>query len=142
MQRPYLLLFAVLVGCTSSQPFRTADLRQQVWDTELAFAATMAERDHAAFTAFLSEDAIFFGGTGPLRGKSAVAAAWKPYFEGPTAPFSWEPDMVEVLDSGDLALSSGPVSGPNGAGVGRFNSIWRLEPDGWRVVLDKGEGGN
>lgn len=25
------------------------------------------------------------------------------------APFSWEPAQVEVLDSGTLALSSGPV---------------------------------
>jgi ketosteroid isomerase-like protein len=140
MTRLPLLLLTLVVACAAPRPAPSADLRQQVWDTELAFADTMARRDHAAFTAFLSEEAIFFGGAEPLRGKRAVAEGWAPYFDGPAAPFAWEPDTVEVLASGDLALSSGPVIGPNGEQVGRFNSIWRLEPDGWRVVLDKGEG--
>jgi hypothetical protein len=44
-----------------------------------------------------------------------------------------------VLDSGTLALSSGPVRSPDGKVFARFNSIWRLEAPGvWRVVFDKG----
>ena len=55
------------------------------------------------------------------------------------APFSWRPEVVEVLDSGTLALTSGPVRDPTGKQTGTFNSIWRREPDGrWRVVFDKG----
>jgi ketosteroid isomerase-like protein len=55
------------------------------------------------------------------------------------APFSWEPEHVEVLASGTLALSSGPVFGRDGTRIGTFNSVWRLEADGrWRVVFDKG----
>ena len=105
---------------------------------ERSFASTMADRDHAAFTSFLSEEAVFFTGETPARGKHAVAAAWRPFFDGP-APFSWEPDLVEVLESGSLALSTGPVYGPTGDVVGRFNSIWRRESSGqWRVVFDKG----
>jgi ketosteroid isomerase-like protein len=99
----------------------------------------MAGRDHDAFTSFLSEEAIFFAGQAAIRGREAVAEAWKPFFDGPQAPFSWEPDIVEVLDSGTLALSSGPVKDPEGNITGTFNSIWRREPDGtWRVVFDKG----
>ena len=61
--------------------------------------------------------------------------SWK----GPSAPFSWVPERVEVLDSGTLALSSGPVYDPQGTRVGTFNSIWRREADGkWRVIFDKG----
>jgi len=99
----------------------------------------MADRDHDAFTSFLSEEAIFFSGQTPIRGKEAVAAAWKPYFEGSQAPFSWEPEGVQVLDSGTLAISFGPVKDPEGSTVGTFNSIWRLEADGqWRIIFDKG----
>lgn len=117
------------------------DARREVRDTELAFAATMAARDHDAFTSFLSVDAVFFSGAGVvLRGREAVAAAWKPYFDRPEAPFSWEPDTVEVLATGDLALSTGPVTAPDGALLGRFVSIWRREADGWRIVFDRGEG--
>jgi ketosteroid isomerase-like protein len=82
---------------------------------------------------------VFFNGNEPIRGRDAVARAWTPLFEGPDAPFSWYPDTVVVLDSGNLAHSSGPVLGAGGEQVGRFNTVWRREPDGaWLVVFDKG----
>ncbi len=115
---------------------------QRVADAERAFAATMAKRDAKEFAAHISEEAIFMGAQDVprvSRGRAAIVEAWKPFFEGPAAPFSWEPDIVEVLDSGSLALTSGPVHDPAGKIIGRFNSIWRLEPDGrWRVLFDRG----
>lgn len=118
---------------------QSAALTAQVEAREVAFAATMAARDFEAFLSFISPEAVFFGTSGPLRGKGAVARAWEPYFQGEAPPFSWRPDTVEVLESGTLALTSGPVFAPSGEEVGRFNSIWRLDPDGvWRVVFDRG----
>ena len=112
---------------------------QQVLAAERAFARTMAERDHAAFATFLAEETVFFAGEQATRGKAAVAASWAKLYEGARAPFSWEPDQVQVLDSGTLALSTGPVRDPGGRVIARFNSIWRLEAPGtWRVVFDKG----
>ena len=123
-----------LVAHAQSNP----ELQTQVRERERAFAKTMADRDHAGFVAFLADETVFFG-RGVLRGKKAVADSWKAFYDGPKAPFSWEPDAVEVLDSGRLALSSGPVHDPDGKRVGTFNSVWRLEPDGqWRIVFDKG----
>jgi ketosteroid isomerase-like protein len=114
---------------------------QQVADTERAFAKTMARRDFEGFVSFLADETIFFSGTTPLRGKQAVADAWKSYYEKPDAPFSWEPEHVEVLDSGTLALSYGPVYDAAGKRVATFNSVWRLEANGqWRIVFDKGCG--
>jgi ketosteroid isomerase-like protein len=105
---------------------------------EAAFAKTMADRDLAAFSTFVARDAVFLGKTA-LRGRPAVVEGWKAYFEGPKAPFSWQPERVEVIDSGTLAVSSGPVFDPQGQRVGTFNSTWRLDEDGeWRVVLDVG----
>jgi ketosteroid isomerase-like protein len=144
MKRLFVLVLGLLVACSTTPPSPEVDLidlQQQVWDTEVAFAATMAARDHDAFRSFLSDDAIFFSDGAPLHGKDAVAAAWKSLFDGPTAPFSWEPDVVEVLASGELALSTGPVTASTGESLGRFTSIWRLQPDGWRIVFDKGDGG-
>jgi len=111
----------------------------QVQAREIAFARTMADRDFEAFLTFISPEAIFFDGPAPLRGRDAIGAGWRAFFEGAEAPFSWHPDLVEVLESGHLALSSGPVHAPTGEVIGRFNSIWRREADGqWRVVFDKG----
>ncbi len=116
-----------------------AAVRNQVVAAERAFAKTMADRDLKAFTGFLSDEAVFFSGARIDRGPAAIAAAWKPFFDGAAAPFSWAPDEVEVLPSGKLALSTGPVY-IQGKEVSRFNSIWRLEAPGrWRVVFDKGE---
>lgn len=116
-----------------------AALAAQVRAAEAAFARSMAERDHAAFVAHLAAEAIFFSERGVLRGKDAVAADWKRYYEKPTAPFSWQPESVEVLDSGTLAHSSGPVFAADGRRIATFNSIWRREADGrWRIVFDKG----
>ena len=115
------------------------DIQQVVADTERAFARTMAERDHAAFVRFVSEEAVFFSGTKVLRGKQQVADAWKPYYQSPTAPFSWQPEQVEVLQSGSLAISSGPVRDAQGKVIATFSSVWRLEAPGvWRIVFDKG----
>ncbi len=113
--------------------------QEQVFAAERAFAKSMADRDLEAFSGFVAEEAIFFSAEVPLRGKPAVVAGWTPFFEGEAAPFSWEPDQVEVVESGTLALSTGLVRSPDGEVVSRFNSIWRLEEPGvWRVVFDKG----
>ena len=115
------------------------DLQQQVIETERAFARSMAERDHAAFVSFLSEEAVFLSPDGNLRGKQKVAQGWKSLYEQPEAPFSWEPGEVEVLDSGTLALSTGPVYNASHKLVATFTSIWRLEAPGtWRIIFDMG----
>ena len=135
-----LACMSLLMACNViAQETDLAQLQQQVEDTERAFAATMADRDHEAFRTFLSEETIFFAGESPLRGSQQVADAWEPYFRETEAPFSWEPETVVVLDSGTLALSSGPVRDPAGNIVATFNSIWRLDSQGqWKIVFDKG----
>jgi ketosteroid isomerase-like protein len=113
--------------------------QQQVFAAETAFAKSMADRDFSVFVRFLSRDAVFFSSSGVERGVPQIAEAWQPLFKDKLAPFSWAPDAVEVLPSGDLALSTGVVV-VNGQIVGRFNSVWRREaPNTWRIVFDKGE---
>jgi len=126
----------VLGAILAAQPDTLTD---QVRRAEIAFAKTMADRDHAAFATFLADEAIFSSPTRVLRGSKDVAAGWKRFYEGTEAPFSWEPDQIQVLDSGTLALSSGPVRNGAGKRIGTFNSVWRREPGGtWKVVIDHG----
>jgi ketosteroid isomerase-like protein len=129
-----------LSGCASLGPTpELPALEETVMATERAFAQTMVDRDHAAFATFLSDEAIFFSGETPIRGKAAVAADWAPFFEGSDPPFTWEPTQVQVLDSGTLALSTGPVYDPQGTVIANFNSVWRKEAPGvWRIVFDRG----
>jgi ketosteroid isomerase-like protein len=137
---PFLLLLPIagFSPCLPAQLPATA-LRRQVFVAESSFAASMAQRDLEAFASFVSSEAVFFGDTAVMRGKRAVIEGWRPFFEKPTAPFSWKPDVIEVLPSGNLAHSSGPVFDPSGKRVGSFTSVWRREPDGsWQIIFDKG----
>ena len=133
------LLF-LLSGCANQMDRSAqADSKGQVVATERAFAKSMADRDQKAFAEFIAPEAIFYAGSKPLRGKHEITQAWAKFFVGPEAPFSWEPREVEVLESGKLAISSGPVSNEAGKVVANFTSIWRLEAPGtWRIIFDKG----
>jgi len=113
-------------------------LQQQVFNVERAFASTMAERNHEAFKSFLSSEVVFISGN-TQRGKESVAKQWKRFFEEEKAPFSWQPETVEVLDSGELAISTGPVHSADGKLISIYTSIWRQESPGeWKIILDKG----
>lgn len=130
----------VLPACSTTPPrMSNADAVAAVTAAEVAFAKTMADRDLDAFARFVAEDAVFTNGGQPLVGREAVKAGWAPLYARPQAPFSWKPDLVVVLASGDLAHSTGPVARPDGTVGQRFYSTWRLERDGrWRVVFDDG----
>lgn len=133
--------FAAAARADGQTPPHARNLKELVADAERSFAASMAMRDLTAFAALVSQEAVFFGGADgntALRGRAGIVDGWKRYFDGP-APFSWTPDSTEVLDSGTLGATSGPVRNAHGIQTGRFNSIWRLESDGaWRVIFDRG----
>ena len=134
-----LLAFAAALACSRGLASDLEALTKQVSDAETAFAATMANRDLEAFASHIADDAVFFGDANVLRGKDAIVAGWKALYEGEKAPISWRPENVQVLDSGQLAHSSGPVFDSEGRRIATYNSIWRRNQDGtWQVVFDKG----
>jgi ketosteroid isomerase-like protein len=132
-----LLLATGACACADEAALKTWAL--QVRGAECRFAASMAQRDLAAFERHLAEPALFFDGPQTLQGRAAVLAAWRPLFEGPQPPFSWEPDQVVAVGDGSLAYSTGLVRDPKGALIGRFASVWRQEAPGqWRIIIDRG----
>lgn len=133
----------VLVAILSLAPARAqrggGNPADELRAAETAFAKSMADRNISAFAALIADEAVFFGGKGVSRGKAAVVSDWKRFFDAPAAPFSWAPAEVEVLASGTLGYSSGPVHDPQGRRIGTFNSVWRRQQDGsWKIVFDKG----
>jgi ketosteroid isomerase-like protein len=145
-RRHALLAAAALPGAVgASTPDKTwpsadeiARRVAEVTATETAFAAAFAARDVAAFRRLLAPDTIWMG-KAPLHGPEAVMAAWMGLLTAPKPPFSWSPDLVLVLPSGDLARTTGPVLDPDGKQVGRFQSTWRRKPAGsWEIVFDFG----
>lgn len=137
------LVAIALSGCASmAPPPPLTDLVAQARAAETAFAKSMADRDFAAFQALIAEDAVFINGGQPLRGKAAIVAFWKKFFDVPAAPFSWKPEIVEVAAArADIAYTEGPVAAPEGKVFARFWSTWRRDAatGRWLVVFDNGQ---
>lgn len=129
---------ACLPALSQTTDEKVSAATQEVIKVENAFAQTLAKRDFKAFSEFIAEDAVFFTGKKVLRGKQAVLDGWEHFFDDPLAPFSWTPDEVEALLSGELASSSGPVHDAKGQQIARYVSIWRKQGERWQIVLDRG----
>lgn len=122
-----------------------ADLVADVRCREIAFSRSAEARDLASFLSFLDDDARFVGNE-VLRGPDEIAAAWKVFFADDGPEIRWRPQFVQVLASGDLALTRGPyrmlAKGPDGEVIeqwGTFNSVWRKDADDtWRIIFDAG----
>ncbi|HWN47860.1 MAG TPA: nuclear transport factor 2 family protein [Steroidobacteraceae bacterium] len=139
------LLVALLLSVVANPAFSNTqagstltELAEQVRATEIAFAKTLADRDVKTFTSMIAPDVIWLADK-PLRGPAEVLTNWQKFFDGPTAPFSWAPEIVEVQEGGKLALSTGPVMNGEGKRVGTYTSIWRREKSGkWLIIFDRG----
>ena len=146
MHMPYrwmasLLLALAIGGCATVAPAKP-DLQlaaAEVRASEIAFAKTMADRDFMAFGAFIADDAVFVNGGRPLRGKTAILGFWKKFFDVPSAPFTWKPEVAEVIGRGDMGYTTGPVTSAAGTLTAHFHSTWRRGADGrWLIVFDNG----
>lgn len=133
-----LLGAALLAGCATAPP---GDHHAGLRAAETAFAQSMADRDFTAFAGFIADDAVFVNGGQALRGKPAILAHWKRFFESAAAPFSWAPEVAEVVPSaGPLGYTEGPVKSPAGTTFARFHSTWQRGAGGrWLVVFDNGQ---
>ena len=142
MRRGVVLASVLVAGGLASAEVLSAEsmeaLAAKVRARETAFAKTMADRDHAAFATFVAEEALFLGRS-VLRGRPAVVEGWKSYFEGDKAPFSWQPDRVEVSGSGDMGMTSGRyvqvITGAE-AQQGRYVVVWRRDGGDWKVLTE------
>lgn len=140
------LAFLLLSGGAASEPRANDEaLVEEVRCVEIAFAESVANSDIDAFRNLLHPDARFVG-SGVVRGRDEIVSAWQPLFEDDRPLLIWRPEIVEVLDSGVLALSRGPyrlelsdADGNVSYEWGTYNSIWLKQPNGaWQIVFDAG----
>ena len=136
---PLLVLWAVTVSPA------LADLADEVRCREVGFSQSVESQDRELFASFIDPDARFVGNKVD-RSPEAIAEAWSVFFTGDLPAIKWRPQFIEVLESGDLALSRGPYrivdkneQGEAREAWGTFNSVWRRNDDGeWLIVFDAG----
>ena len=138
------LLTATLSLLLLAAPLAAADPADELRAAEIAFAASVADRDADRFASFIDEDAVFLGATA-LRGRAAIVQGWSVFFAEDGPKLTWQPEVVEVRPDG-LGLSRGPytltvtaMDGTESTTSGLFNSTWRRGDDGaWKVLFDSG----
>jgi len=135
---------AAAQGGVSSTRFDRAASRRAVQEADRELSRASQSRNIGAFSALLDTDAVFVSESGPpARGREAVRLEWAEFF-APTGPsLTWEPYEGEVSSRGDLGYTRGRFlfQGKDSAGKavserGEYLSIWRKQPDGWRLVVD------
>lgn len=105
---------------------------------DAAFAATANEIGyHAAFVAYLAEDAVLF------RPEAVPGQEWLATHETAGGRLEWTPAAAAAGCTGALALTTGPWRYSNADGgepvAGHYLSLWRRDAQSrWRVVLDHG----
>ena len=125
-------------------PLAAEEVADELRAAEIAFAASVAEKDAEGFASFVDENAVFVGAT-VLRGREAIVQAWSLFLAADGPELVWQPEIVEVRSDG-LGLSRGPYTltttaedGTRNASSGTFTSIWRRQPDGgWKILFDAG----
>ena len=122
-----------------------ADLEQDVRCREVGFSQSVEKQDRELFASFIDPDARFVSNEVDRR-PEAITEAWAVFFSGGLPSIKWRPQIIEVLASGDLALSRGPYrivdedeKGETREAWGTYNSVWRLNDQGeWLIVFDAG----
>ena len=137
-----LALNLVLAGCAMQNKDQIEEWKEEVRQTEKAFASMVAEKGlHQAFVAFASDDAVLLRGDKLIKGKAAIDSLYTGYdFKG----LEWTPDHIDIAESGDLAYTYGQYTqtytdkdGSERQSTGVFHTVWKRQKDGsWKYVWD------
>jgi len=104
-----------------------------VEQTERAFASmAQAKGQWTAFRAFAAPDAQML-----LDGPQPAARFLKGR-KDPPAAMMWQPTHTITSCDGSLAFSTGPTRRRDNLSAGRYLTIWRHSPAGWRWIFDAG----
>jgi ketosteroid isomerase-like protein len=133
------LLVALAASACASVP-APLDHTASLAAAETAFAAHSVREDmRVAFLGAFAADGVF------VRGGWKVSNDFLRDRPAPAIVLDWRPQYVEVAQSGDLGLSTGPSKISSKAKpdtpptYGQFVSVWRREGTGpWKVAVDLG----
>ena len=104
----HLLMLGGLGGLTwlFAQSADIEAAREAIRRADLEFCRALVDKNVERFKSFIAEDATFYGGTSPARGRETVFQGWAHYFSADAQrKVTWEPQQVEVSRSGDLGYT-------------------------------------
>lgn len=112
---------------------------RELFEVDRAFSRMAAEQGAAAaFGRFSDQRSLRLNPVGP---NTVGRAAFMAELAGvPPGALSWAPQFSEAALSGDLGWTWGDyvLRSPEGERHGRYVTVWRMTPEGWRIAADIG----
>ena len=145
MKRTTVISLAFIILSCNQQKVDTKAEGEKVMQLSKEWSQVASSGDVEKTISYWAEDAIVMSsGQPPLQGKKAIRQMVEESYKIPGFRISWQPQSVEVSQSGDMAYliensqifftdSTGKSITQNNKAV----SIWRKQGDGsWKNVVD------
>lgn len=149
MKYSFILLLNMLfvfASCNSGKEDSIEAWKKEIMNAERAFADKVkADGIPAGFLAFAADNAVLKRNGKLVIGKEAI----KSRFDNQTSQseeesLDWEPDYIDVSESGDMAYTYGKFTysytdstGTTQQSNGFFHTVWKRQSDGsWKYVWD------
>ena len=141
-----LLICSIYFSCNNkeSDQITMEKYKREIRDTELAFAKLAKEQGlKVAFTTYADDNAVINRGDNLIKGIKAI----EEYYANQkflNVSLEWEPEFIEVVESGDLGYTYGPyifkATDSNGKEIsseGIFHTVWKRQANGkWHYIWD------
>ena len=139
-----LSIVLVLIGCSQPKVDKKSE-GEKIMQLSKEWSQVASSGDVEKTVSYWADDAFMMSaGQPPLKGKPAIRQMVEESFKMPGFRISWQPQSVEVSESGDMAylIENSQVSFTDSTGkpmtiYNKAVSIWRKQADGtWKNVVD------
>jgi ketosteroid isomerase-like protein len=140
LKRAFYSLFAALFLFSAGLGHAAesyAAKEKELIETERSFYQASLAKKGDGWGEFAADDAV----TGFATGKAKIVEAMNGFYAQPGASLDWHATYAHVF--GDVGVTSGPYvmrdQGKDGKPTqrtGRYVTVWRHGPDGWKYVWD------
>jgi ketosteroid isomerase-like protein len=137
-------LLACLLWATACGGAPSADAAgEEMLAADRAFASATAERGIEGWLEYFADDGAVYRADEIARGRDAIRRVTGPLLADTTVRLVWEPDEAVAAPDGRFGYTSGPyrlvrLADDSMLGHGRYLTVWRRTPEGWKVVADIG----
>jgi len=139
-----IALSLIILSCNQQRVDKKAE-GEKVMQLSKEWSEVASTGDVQKTVSYWTDDAfVMSAGQPPLNGKPAIRQMVEESYKMPGFRISWQPQSVEVSESGDMAymIENSQVSFTDSTGKpvtvkNKAVSIWRKQPDGsWKNAVD------
>jgi uncharacterized protein (TIGR02246 family) len=131
------------IGCGGGSTVDRQAEEEAIRRLDRQWQAAVDARDVTAAAAVFATDAVLMPANGPMIvGREGIEAWFSEWLLVPEISNTFEPDVIEVAASGDLAYDRGTyrfvMDTPEGRieDVGKYVVVWKKVDGEWRAALD------